>query len=35
MHAYQTNLLKGIPDEYNVATIDDIKDVVQVIHARN
>ena len=27
MHAFQLNLLNGIPDTYNIAVIDDIKDI--------
>lgn len=31
MHEFQLNLLNGIPEEYNIAIIDDIKDEQRTI----
>ena len=34
MHAFQLNLLNGIPDHYNIAVVEDIKDVQGTINGK-
>lgn len=34
MHAFQLNLLNGIPDHYNIAVVEDVKDVQGTINGK-